>query len=197
MNIAIVHYNAGNLRSVVKALHRLGVEPTITDDARRLAEADRVLFPRQGEASTVMRSLRQTGLDRVILGLRQPVLGICVGQQLMCRHSEEGDVDGLGIFDAPVVRFRPTTRHEKVPHMGWNTLYDMSSPLFKGIRPHEYVYYIHSYYVPLCAETIATTDYAAPFSAALHRDNFYSTQFHPEKSGDVGERILRNFLELD
>lgn len=197
MNIAIVHYNAGNLHSVVNALHRLGVEPTITDDPRRLAEADRVLFPGQGEASTVMRSLRQTGLDRVILGLRQPVLGICVGQQLMCRHSEEGDVDGLGIFDVPVVRFRPTSQHEKVPHTGWNTIYNMKSPLFRGISEHEYVYYIHSYYVPLCAETIATTDYAVPFSAALHRDNFYATQFHPEKSGDVGERILRNFLELE
>ena len=197
MKLALVKYNAGNLRSVLNALHRLGVEPLLTDDPRELASADRVLFPGQGEASTVMRTLRQSGLDSVILSLRQPVLGICVGQQLMCRHSEEGDVDCLGIFDAPVVRFRPTDHQLKVPHMRWNSIERLSSPLFRGIDEHEYVYYIHSYYVPVTPDTIATTHYATPFSAAMQRGNFYATQFHPEKSGDVGERILKNFLTLD
>lgn len=196
MSIAIVKYNAGNICSVVNALHRLGVEPLITDDATELARADRIIFPGQGEASNAMRYLREHGLDDVIRQLRQPLLGICIGQQLLCRHSEEGDVDCLGIFDVPVVRFRPERHEDKVPHMGWNDLHDLRSPLFEGIDEGEFVYFVHSFYVPPCNSTIATCNYTLPFSAALHRDNYYATQFHPEKSGDVGERIIRNFLQL-
>lgn len=197
MNVAIVKYNAGNIYSVVNALRRLGVEPVLTDDAELLAKADRVVFPGQGEASEAMRYLSSHGLDRVIRSLSQPVLGICIGQQLMCRHSEEGDTDCLGIFDADVVRFRPTQHEQKVPAMGWNKIRDLKSPLFKGLEPDRtYVYFVHSYYVPLCTYTTATADYIQPFSAAISKDNFYATQFHPEKSGTAGERILRNFLEL-
>lgn len=197
MKVAIVRYNAGNIRSVLNALHRLGVEPILTDDAEELRSADRVLFPGQGEAATAMRYLREHNLDRVITDLRNPVLGICVGQQLLCRHSEEGDTACLGVFDAPVLRFRPERAEDKVPHMGWNSLHNLSSPLMKGIEEGEFVYFIHSFYVPPTEHTIATTDYVLPFSAALHKDNFFATQFHPEKSGDVGERILRNFLDLN
>ena len=193
MNVAIVKYNAGNIYSVISALHRLGVEPLLTDNAEELRKADRVLFPGQGEARGAMEYLRQRGLDTVIRTLTQPVLGICVGQQLLCRHSEEGDVDCIGIFDAEVKRFMPNRHEEKVPCMGRNRLYDTKSQLMEGIEGN-YVYFVHSYYVPLCKETIATADYILPYSAALHKDNFYATQFHPEKSGSVGERILRNFL---
>ena len=196
MNVAVVKYNAGNVYSVLHALQRLGVEATLTDDAEALASADRVISPGQGEASHAMAYLKQRGLDQVIKHLRQPVLGICIGQQLMCRHSEEGDVDCLGIFDVPVLRFRPEAARDKVPHMGWNQLEHPASPLFRGFRGGEFVYFVHSYYVPVCPWTATETMYIQPFSAALHRDNFYATQFHPEKSGSVGERILRNFLEL-
>lgn len=195
MQVAIVKYNAGNIYSVVNALRRLGVEPLLTDDAAELRQADRVLFPGQGEARGAMTYLRERGLDQVICSLTQPVLGICVGQQLLCRHSEEGDVDCLGIFDAEVKRFRPTLHEEKVPCMGWNALYDLKSQLFASLEA-PYVYFVHSYYVPLCEETIATADYVLPYSAALHKNNFYATQFHPEKSGSVGEQILKNFLAL-
>jgi glutamine amidotransferase len=195
MQVAVVKYNAGNIFSVMNALRRLGVEPLLTDDARQLRRADRVLFPGQGEARGAMAYLRQRGLDRVICSLRQPVLGICVGQQLLCRHSDEGDVDCLGIFNADVKRFSPTCREEKVPCMGWNKLHDTRSPLMAGIEG-QYVYFVHSYYVPLCTSTIATADYILRYSAAIHKDNFYATQFHPEKSGSVGEQILRNFLEI-
>ena len=143
-----------------------------------------------------MAYLRARGLDEVIRSLKQPVLGICIGQQLMCRHSEEGDTDCLGIFDVPVLRFNPQRREDKVPHMGWNQLEGLRSPLFDGLKEADYVYFVHSYYVPLCPQTIATTEYVQPFSAALCKDNFYATQFHPEKSGSVGERILKNFLGL-
>ena len=196
MKIAIVKYNAGNIYSVIHALKRLGVEPLLTDDPALLACADKVLFPGQGEASNAMQYLRQHKLDEVIRRLRQPLLGICIGQQLLCSHSEEGDVDCLGIFDTTVHRFQPARHEDKVPHMGWNTLRDTRSLLFKGFTGEEYVYFVHSYYVPLCPETAATTDYILPFSAAIQRDNFYATQFHPEKSGSIGERILKNFLEL-
>ncbi len=196
MSVAIVKYNAGNIRSVLNALSRLGVEPVLTDDPEELRRADKVLFPGQGEASHAMRYLREHGLDKVICSLQQPLLGICIGQQLLCRNSEEGNTDCLGIFDVPVLRFQPERHEDKVPHMGWNDIYDLQSPLFNGIDERAFVYFVHSFYVPPCQEMIATADYIRPFSAALHRDNFYATQFHPEKSGDVGSRILKNFLEL-
>ena len=195
MQVAVVKYNAGNIYSVMNALKRLGVEPLLTDDALQLLHADRVLFPGQGEARGAMTYLHEHGLDEVIRSLTQPVLGICIGQQLLCNHSDEGDVDCLGIFDVPVKRFVPTLHEEKVPCMGWNKIYDTKSPLMAGVDSR-YVYFVHSYYVPLCQETIAIADYIQPYSAALHKDNFYATQFHPEKSGDVGERIIKNFLEL-
>jgi glutamine amidotransferase len=197
MNVAIVKYNAGNIYSVVNALKRLGIEPILTDDAELLSNADRVLFPGQGEARTTMTYLREHKLDELIRSLRQPVLGICVGQQLLCRHSEESDTDCIGIFDVDVKRFRPQKHEDKVPCMGWNEITPApgDNVLFNGLQ-HPYVYFVHSYYVPLCKDTIATTDYIQPYSAALHKDNFYATQFHPEKSGNVGERIIKNFLEL-
>lgn len=196
MNVAIVKYNAGNVYSVVNALRRMGVEPMLTDDAEALQQADRVLFPGQGEARGAMEYLKARRLDEVIRSLRQPVLGICVGQQLLCRHSEEGNVDCIGVFDAEVKRFLPTRHEDKVPCMGWNQLYDTRSPLMRGIEG-SYVYFVHSYYVPLCPDTIATADYVLPYSAAMHRDNFYACQFHPEKSGTVGEQIIKNFLEIE
>jgi glutamine amidotransferase len=195
MNVAIVKYNAGNIYSVVNALRRMGIEPLLTDDAEQLKKADRVLFPGQGEARGAMEYLKARRLDEAIRDLRQPVFGICVGQQLLCRHSEEGDVDCIGIFDAEVKRFQPERHEDKVPCMGWNRLYDTRSPLMEGIED-SYVYFVHSYYVPLCKETIATADYILPYSASMHKDNFYACQFHPEKSGKVGERILKNFMEI-
>ena len=196
MNVAIVKYNAGNIYSVVNALRRMGIEPRLTDVAEELMGADRVLFPGQGEARGAMDYLRAHQLDSVIRDLRQPVLGICVGQQLLCRHSEEGDTECIGIFDADVKRFQPNRHEDKVPAMGWNALYDLKSPLFKGLEERSYVYFVHSYYVPVCTDTIATTDYILPYSAALHKDNFYACQFHPEKSGSVGAQIIKNFIEL-
>lgn len=196
MKVAVVKYNAGNIRSVDYALKRLGVEAVITGDEEVLRSADKVIFPGVGEAATTMDFLRSHGMDRLIKDLRQPVLGICLGMQLMCSHSEEGDVDCLGIFDADVKRFVSLKHEDKVPHMGWNTIGQTNSGLFKGFDKEEFVYFVHSFYVPLSNDTAAVTDYIHPFSAALHKDNFYATQFHPEKSGTVGERILRNFLEL-
>ena len=196
MQVAIVKYNAGNIRSVLNALHRCGVEAVLTDDVETLTSADKVIFPGQGEARTTMTYLRQHRLDEVILGLRQPVLGICIGMQLLCRHSEEEDTDCLGVFDVDVVKFRPTRHEDKVPQMGWNTIGNLKSDLFKGLSEREFVYFVHSFYAPLCDDTIATTNYVQPYSSALHRDNLYATQFHPEKSGAVGERIIRNFLEM-
>ena len=197
MEIAIIDYGAGNVGSVIRALQRLGVNPLLTSDAERIAKADKVIFPGQGEARHAMQQLSRSGLDKVITSLRQPILGICIGQQLMCRHSEEGDTPCLGIFDTPVLRFQPQHHQDKVPHMGWNALTNISaSPLLRGIDEGEYVFFVHSYYVPTCPWTMAQTNYIRPFSAALQRDNFHATQFHPEKSGSVGERILRNFLDL-
>jgi glutamine amidotransferase len=195
MQVAVVKYNAGNIYSVMNALRRLGVEPLLTDDAQQLRNADRVLFPGQGEALGAMTYLREHKLDEVIRSLTQPVLGICIGQQLLCSHSEEGEVDCLGIFDVPVKRFIPIQHEDKVPCMGWNKLSNTKSALMENVES-QYVYFVHSYYVPLCHETIAEANYIQPYSAALHKDNFYATQFHPEKSGCVGERIIKNFLEL-
>ncbi len=196
MNVAIIKYNAGNVLSVENALLRLGITPVVTDDKELLLSADKVIFPGVGEASTTMTYLRQHGLDRLIVQLKQPVLGICIGMQLMCRHSEEGDVDCLGIFDTQVKRFQPLQANDKIPQMGWNTLTQMQGPLFKDIAPESYVYYVHSYYAELCAQTIAQSEYLLPYSAALQRDNFYALQFHPEKSSAVGAKILDNFLQL-
>ena len=196
MNVAIIKYNAGNIFSVDYALRRLGVTPVITADPETLMKADKVIFPGQGEAATTMRYLRERNMDRLIRELKQPVLGICIGMQLMCRHSEEGDVDCLGIFDTDVRRFRPQRHEEKVPHMGWNTLLDTRGPLFQGFDPEEFAYFVHSFYVPMNEHTAARTDYILSYSSALQKDNFYATQFHPEKSGKVGERILTNFLNL-
>ena len=196
MEVAVIKYNAGNVYSVVNALRRLGVEPVLTDDKGRIASADKVVFPGQGEAANAMSYLRRHGLDKVIKNLRQPVLGICIGQQLLCRHSEEGDTDCLGVFDADVFKFKASCHEDKIPAMGWNSLYDLKSPLFKGMPDGEYVYFVHSYYVPVCSFTTAKSDYILPYSAAMQKDNFYATQFHPEKSGSVGEAILHNFLEI-
>ena len=196
MKVAVIKYNAGNIRSVDYALKRLGVEAVITSDKEVLKAADKVIFPGVGEAETTMLHLKESGMDRFIKELRQPVLGICLGMQLMCRHSEEGDVDCLGIFDTDVKRFLPQRQEDKVPHTGWDTISSLQDPLFKGLSPEEYVYFVHSFYVPVNPFTAAVTDYILPFSAALHKDNYYATQFHPEKSGRIGERILTNFLEL-
>ena len=196
MKVAVVKYNAGNIRSVDYALKRLGVEAVITADKEELQSADKVIFPGVGEAETTMNHLKATGLDELIKNLRQPVFGICLGMQLMCRHSEEGEVDCLNIFDVDVKRFVPQKHEDKVPHMGWNTIGKTNSKLFEGFTEEEFVYFVHSYYVPLNECTAAQTDYILPYSSALHKDNFYATQFHPEKSGKTGEKILSNFLDL-
>ena len=203
MNVAIVKYNAGNIYSVVNALRRMGIDPLLTDDAELLQKADRVLFPGQGHAAEAMEYLKTRRLDEVIRSLKQPVFGICVGQQLLCKHSEEGDVDCIGIFNANVKRFQPEKHEDKVPCMGWNEI-DVrcktddgrGDPLMEGLGEHPYVYFVHSYYVPVFEDTIAVSDHILPYSASLHKDNFYTCQFHPEKSGKVGERIIKNFLEL-
>lgn len=196
MNVAIIKYNAGNIFSVDYALKRIGVTPVITSDKETLFKADKVIFPGVGEAETTMKYLKEQNLDILIKDLKQPVLGICLGMQLMCKYSEEGNTECLGIFDTDVKRFCPQRHIDKVPHMGWNTIENAVSPLFKGFEKDEYVYFVHSYYVPLNDFTAARTNYILPYSSALHKDNFYATQFHPEKSGKTGERILRNFLEL-
>lgn len=196
MEVAIIKYNAGNIYSVSHALKRLGVEAVITADPDRLHKADKVIFPGVGEALTTMEYLKAHKLNRVIKELEQPVLGICLGMQLMCRHSEEGDAGCLGIFDTEVKRFVSEKHEDKVPHMGWNTLTNVQEGLFGKELENRFVYFVHSFYVPLNEHTAATTDYILPFSASLHKDNFYATQFHPEKSGSVGETILNNFLKL-
>lgn len=225
--IAIVKYNAGNIGSVTNALHRLGIENKVTDDPAELQGADKVIFPGVGEAGTAMKYLRERGLDKVIKELKQPVLGICLGMQLMCHHSEEGNTDCLGIFDTPVKLFRPSralrqapsgnSQSEKVPHMGWNFLntddqlehnesdpsenlksgiLDPRSLLMQGLAKQADVYYVHSYYAEICKHTIGICDYILPFSSMLQKDNFYATQFHPEKSAGVGEQILKNFISI-
>ena len=193
--IAIIDYKMGNLRSVENALRRLGAEFEVTADADKIIRADRVLLPGVGNAAEAMHNLRQAGLPEVIKSLRRPVLGICVGMQVMCRHSEEGDAECMGIFDARVKRFKPTPS-EKVPHVGWNQIGNLEKKLFTDVKSGSFVYFVHSYYAELCPDTIATTRHGLLFSSALKYENFYGTQFHPEKSGDTGEQIIKNFLEL-
>ena len=191
--VAIIDYNAGNIASVKNALDRLGYESILTSRHEEIMKADKVLFPGVGNASSAIKHLVNKGLDKTIKSLLQPTLGICLGLQLMSKYSEEGNVECLGIFDTVVKLFPP---NDIVPHMGWNNISDLSSSLFNGINEKDSHYFIHSYYANLCSHTIATCNYIVPFSAAMHKQNFYSTQFHPEKSGDVGEKMLKNFLEL-
>ena len=205
MKVSIIKYNAGNVQSVIFALNRLGIEPVLTDDIEEIKSSDKVIFPGVGEASSCMKSLKNSGLDLLIPKLTQPILGICVGLQLMCRHSEEGDTTALGIFDVDVKKFQivseelSTNNYQlstiKVPQMGWNTIFDLSSPLFKDIAENSYIYYVHSFAAELGVDTIAKTDYTGKYSAALHKDNFYAVQFHTEKSSLVGSKILDNFLK--
>ena len=199
MKVAIIKYNAGNIMSVDYALQRLGNNPVVTNNPELIKSADKVIFPGVGEASTTMNFLKKENLDKLIRSLKQPVLGICLGMQLMCKHSEENDTPCIGIFDEPVRRFIPepgTESINKVPQMGWNSIYKLKGEVFKNIPDDSYVYFVHSYYTATGKDTIALCDYIQPFSAALHRDNFYATQFHPEKSGKVGSIILENFLKI-
>ena len=193
MKIAIINYGAGNIQSILFAIERLGYTAVLTNNPAEIQQADKVIFPGVGEASYAMQKLKESGLNSLIPTLKQPVLGICLGMQLMCQHSEEGNTDGLGIFDANVIRF---STNVKVPQMGWNQIYNLKSALFEGINDNEYMYLVHSYYVPNCSEAIANTNYDVEYASALQKNNFYGTQFHPEKSGDVGEHILGNFLKL-
>jgi glutamine amidotransferase len=194
MKIAIVQYNAGNVQSVLYALERLGVQAILTNSQEELSTADKVIFPGVGEASSAMQFLQSKNLHNIIKNLKQPVLGICLGLQLMCKHSEENNTDCLGIFDLQVRKF--SSDIHKVPHVGWNDIHALKSPLFANIQENEYVYYVHSFYAELGVDTIAQTNYVHPYSASLHKNNFYAVQFHPEKSGKVGEKILENFLSL-
>lgn len=197
MNIVIVKYNAGNIQSVQYALERIGATALVTDDHELIRSADKVIFPGVGEASTAMSYLKSRSLDTLIKELEQPVLGICLGMQLMCKHSEENDTECLGIFDEQVKLFQPQQDvNLKVPQIGWNTISDLSTVLFKEVPENSYCYFVHGYYAAKGVHTIATTDYVQPYSSALHRDNFYGVQFHPEKSAGVGEKILSNFLTL-
>jgi glutamine amidotransferase len=191
--VAIIDYNAGNITSVKNALDRLGYKSILTCQHEEIMSADKVIFPGVGNASSAIKYLTNIGLDKTIKSLNQPTLGICLGLQLMCQHSEEGNVKCLGIFETDVKLFPP---NDIVPHMGWNNISDLSTPLFNGINENDSCYFIHSYFAGVCKHTIARCNYITPFSAAIHRDNFYATQFHPEKSGDVGDKILKNFLEL-
>jgi len=191
--LVIINYGAGNIQSIMFAIERLGYKAILSNNPDEIKAADKVIFPGVGEASYAMKMLQESGLDALIPILKQPVLGICLGMQLMCNYSEEGNTKGLGIFDVDVVKFSSKV---KVPQMGWNNIYNLKSDLFKGISENEYMYLVHSFYAPICAETIATTNYELEYSSALENDNFYGTQFHPEKSGDVGEQILNNFLNL-
>jgi len=199
LKVAIIKYNAGNIMSVDFAMQRLGIQAIVTADPETIRSADKVIFPGVGEASTTMNYLRQHKLDGLIRDLKQPVLGICLGLQLMCSHSEEGDTPCMGIFDEKVKRFNPVDdemQRLKVPHMGWNTIRDLKSDIFDDTLEEQFVYFVHSYYATLGEHTIAKTEYTLPYSAALKRDNFYATQFHPEKSGTAGEQILKNFIAL-
>ena len=202
MNVAIVKYNAGNVQSVLYALQRLGINAVVTDDHEKIAKADKVIFPGVGNAFSAMQYLKERKLDQLIISLKQPVLGICLGLQLMCNFSEEGNTKCLEIFDAAVKKFDESVFKDKnlipykIPHMGWNTIYDLSSSLMDGIDEKSYVYFVHSYYAELSPQTVATTNYIHPFSAAMQKDNFYGVQFHTEKSAATGEKILSNFLNV-
>lgn len=193
MKIVIINYGAGNIQSIIFAIERLGFKAALSNNPNEIQAADKVIFPGVGEASSAMKMLIESGLDTLVPTLKQPVLGICLGMQLMCKSTEEGNTSGLGIFDIDVIKFTPTV---KVPQMGWNTIYNLQSSLFTGINENEYMYLVHSYYAPLCKEAIATTNYGVEYASALQKNNFYGTQFHPEKSGNIGEQILENFLKL-
>ena len=202
MKIAIIKYNAGNVQSVLYALQRLGIDAVVTDDPTKIKSADKVIFPGVGHAASAMDYLKEKELDQLIISLKQPVLGICLGLQLLCNFTEEGKTKCLGIFNTDVKKFDESVFQNKnlvpvkIPHMGWNTITGLSSPLMEGIADESYVYFVHSYYAELAKETIATTDYIHPFSSAMHKDNFFGVQFHTEKSAEVGEKILSNFLKL-
>lgn len=196
MNIVIIQYNAGNIQSVLYALERIGTEAIVTDNQETIMAADRVIFPGVGEASTAMSYLKERNLDQVISALKQPVLGICLGMQLMCSYSEENNTDCLGIFNEQVKQFIPTKQSLKVPQMGWNTIHHLKSDLFKGLTEESYAYFVHGYYASIGVHTIAQTNYILDYSSALQKDNFYGVQFHPEKSAAVGEQIIQNFLNI-
>lgn len=194
MKVSIIKYNAGNIQSVLFALQRIGIEANVTDDKEEILSSDKIIFPGVGEASSAMNYLRSKNLDELIVNLKQPVLGICLGMQLMCSFSEENNANCLGIFDQKVKLF--TDKELKVPQIGWNNIYSLQSPLLKGVSENEYMYFVHSYYVEKCDESIALTNYGVEYSSAIHKDNFYAVQFHPEKSGDAGQKILENFIKL-
>ena len=196
MNIVIIQYNAGNIQSVLYALERLDVQAKVTDNVELIQSADKVIFPGVGEASTAMHYLKERGLDKVIVNLKQPVFGICLGMQLMCAYSEENNTSCLGIFEEQVKLFKPTDATIKVPQIGWNTISNLKTDLFKGVTEESYAYFVHGYYAAIGNRTIGTTNYVQPYSCALHKDNFYGVQFHPEKSAKVGEQIIQNFLSL-
>ena len=196
MKIAIIKYNAGNIRSVLYALERINHTAVVTDNADEIKNADKVIFPGVGEASTAMNYLKERNLDKLICSLTQPVLGICLGMQLMCNYSEENDTECLGIFDEDVKKFKVKSQNLKIPQIGWNSIYDLKTDLFKNITENSYCYFVHGYYAAKGEHTIATTDYVQPYSSGLRKNNFYGVQFHPEKSATTGERILSNFLKL-
>jgi glutamine amidotransferase len=196
MNLTIVQYNAGNIQSVLYALERLGVAATVTDDPAIIQAADKVIFPGVGEASTAMAYLKERNLDQIIVALKQPVLGICLGMQLMCKHSAENDTTCLGIFEEQVLAFKATEVGIKVPQIGWNNITNLKTALFNGVPENSYTYFVHGFYAGIGTGTIATTDYIQPYSSALQKNNFYGVQFHPEKSAGVGEQIIQNFLSL-
>jgi glutamine amidotransferase len=196
MNLTIVQYNAGNIQSVLYALERLGVNATVTDDPALIQASDKVIFPGVGEASTAMAYLKERNLDQLIVSLKQPVLGICLGMQLMCKHSAENDTNCLGIFEEQVLAFKTTEIVHKVPQIGWNNITNLKTDLFNGVLENSFAYFVHGYYAGLGANTIATTDYIQSYSSGLNKDNFYGVQFHPEKSAEVGEQIIQNFLSL-
>jgi glutamine amidotransferase len=193
MKIVIINYGAGNIQSIMFAIERLGFKAVLSNNPEEIQAADKVIFPGVGEAGYAMKKLKESGLDSLIPTLKQPVFGICLGMQLMCNRTEEGNTEGLGIFDVDVIKF---SNKVKVPQMGWNQIYDLKTDLFEGVSENEFMYLVHSFYAPNCAEAIATTNYDVEYASALHKNNFYGTQFHPEKSGDVGEKILENFLKM-